>query len=277
MVRIAGGLFMYNHTRRLPEIYGWVEQALALPDSLPAPVWPAIARLHRAYGMYMNNELAAAETEIRGVLAEGGDDSDPLKPPALVPHTYGGRGPATRSHGGRRATNARSGRLRPSAAAPTMTMTWPKPCGTDAPLPCSEVATDRAAANEYLQLARDLGNARALAGALLMSGMFDPDPRRGAELLAQARELTARTKDTWRHTVATLWLGVLADNAPSRDPQAAGPGRAGPDRPASGLVSSSTGELFSAIWRTSADTKPWPSSTGPALRPRCVRSSRPKP
>ena len=55
-------------------------------------------------------------------------------------------------------------------------------------LPCPvRGTTDRAAANEYLQLARDLGNARALAGALIMSGMFDPDPRRGEELLAQAR------------------------------------------------------------------------------------------
>ena len=98
IVRIAGGLFMYNHTRRLPEIYRWVEQALALPDSYRHRL-ARHARLHRAYGMYMNNELAAAEAEIRAVLAEGGDDSDPLKPLALCP-AYPGRAQRPRPHGG---------------------------------------------------------------------------------------------------------------------------------------------------------------------------------
>jgi hypothetical protein len=83
VVRIAGGLFMYNHTRRLPEIYGWVEQALAIPDTYRHRVARQV-RLHWAYAIYMNNDLAASEAEERSVLAEGGDDSDPLQPLALI-------------------------------------------------------------------------------------------------------------------------------------------------------------------------------------------------
>ena len=82
VVRIAGGLFMYNHTRRLPEIYQWVEQALALPDSHGHRL-ARHARLHRAYGMFMNAQGAVSEAEIRAVLAEGADDFDPLRPLGL--------------------------------------------------------------------------------------------------------------------------------------------------------------------------------------------------
>ena len=48
-----------------------------------------------------------------------------------------------------------------------------------------------------------------------MSGMSESDPRRGEELLAQARELTAQAKDTYRHLVATMFVELLADD---RDP-----------------------------------------------------------
>jgi hypothetical protein len=170
------------------------------------------ARLHRAYGMYMNNELAAAEAEIRGVLAEGGEESDPLRPPALC-HILTG---AVVQQPGRMEEGKQLNREGEDCArrrGPDYDYDLAEALWNRCSFALFGGTTDRAAANEYLQLARDLGNARALAGALLMSGMFDPDPRRGAELLAQARELTARTKDTWRHTVATLWLGVLADNA----------------------------------------------------------------
>jgi hypothetical protein len=165
--------------------------------------------------MYMNNELAAAEDEARGVLAAGGDDPDPLKPAALC-HILG---PAVTQQLGRMEEGVQLGRdgedcarRRGSASDYDLGEALWNRCA----IALFEGTTDRAAANEYLELARDLGNARALAGALLMSGMFEPDPRRGAELLAQARELTARSKDTWRHLLATLWLGLLADT-----PQAA--------------------------------------------------------
>ena len=74
---------MYNHTRRLPEIYQWLDQALALPDSYRHRL-ARQARLHQAYGMFMNAQgPPASEAEIRAVLAEGADDSDPLGPLGL--------------------------------------------------------------------------------------------------------------------------------------------------------------------------------------------------
>ena len=84
--------------------------------------------------------------------------------------------------------------------ARSMTTTWPRVLWNRCNMALFRGAPDRAAASEYLELARDLGNARALAGALIQSGVSDPDPRRGVELLAQARELTARTRDTYRRT-----------------------------------------------------------------------------
>jgi predicted ATPase len=208
VVRIAGGLFMYNHTRRLPEIYGWVEHALATPDAYRHRM-ARHARLHRAYANYMNLELAPAEAEIRAVLAERGDDSDPLKPLALfvLSTVMAGLGRGEEADQlGREAEDCARRR------------------GQDYDYDLAEVlwnrctfalfrgTCDRAAATEYLELARALGNARALAGALIMSGMSDPDPKRAEELLAQARELTARTKDTFRHALATLWVGFVADD-----------------------------------------------------------------
>ena len=135
MVRIAGGLFMYNHTRRLPEIYRWVEQALALPDSHRHRL-ARHARLHRAYAMYMNNELAAAEAEIRAVLAEGGRRRRSAQ--TAGPRACLRRWPCTtRPRGGSRATDREKQKTAPVGAARTMTTIWPKPCGTDARSPCS--------------------------------------------------------------------------------------------------------------------------------------------
>jgi hypothetical protein len=129
MTRIAGGLFMYNHTRRLPEIYGWVEQALAIPGAYQHRM-ARHARLHRAYGMQINNELVASENEIRAVLGEDGGDSDPLKPLALFVLT------ASIGNQGRQEEALQLMRDAEDCArsrGPTTTMTWPKLCGTDAP------------------------------------------------------------------------------------------------------------------------------------------------
>ena len=45
-VRIVGGLYPYNDTRHLPEIYGWLRQALDLPDA-PDHALGRHALLHR--------------------------------------------------------------------------------------------------------------------------------------------------------------------------------------------------------------------------------------
>ena len=68
---------------------------------------------------------------------------------------------------------------------------------------------DYALASELLSFARRLGNARAIAGGLIQVGIAEPDPVRGAALLAEARDLAARTRDNFRNGLATGWLGAL--------------------------------------------------------------------
>jgi hypothetical protein len=157
----------------------------------------------------MNNEHAAAEAEIRAVLAEDGSDSDPLKPLALFLLTavMAGRGSTEEGEQLVREAEDCARRRGSDYDYDRAEGLWNR-CATA----LFRGDPDRAGANEYLELARDLGNARALAGALLMSGMADPDPKRGGEMLAQARELTARTRETWRHLIATIWLGLLVDD-----------------------------------------------------------------
>src|SRR5262249_34346035 len=80
-MRIAAGLFMYNQRRRLHEIYGWVDEALALPGA-PEHRLRHHAALHRAYGKYIRGAPAVAEREIRDVLSVL-DDGDRLRPMAV--------------------------------------------------------------------------------------------------------------------------------------------------------------------------------------------------
>jgi predicted ATPase len=208
MARIAGGLFMYNHTRRLPEIIRWVEQALALPNSYRCRMARHV-RLHRAYTLYINRELAAADAEIRGVLAEGGDDSDPLKPLALVLLTpvTGYLGPRDEAERLVREAEDCARRRGPDFEYDLAEALWNRCFGA-----LFRGTTDRAAANEYLELARKLGNAHTLAGALIASGLSDPDPKRGMELLAQARDVAAGAKDPDRYVGATWFFAVLSDD-----------------------------------------------------------------
>jgi hypothetical protein len=70
-------------------------------------------------------------------------------------------------------------------------------------------ASDFACAGRFLEMARNFGNPRATAGALLMCGIRNPDIARGLELLAEARELATQSRDSYRYAVATGWLGVL--------------------------------------------------------------------
>ncbi len=64
-------------------------------------------------------------------------------------------------------------------------------------------------ARQYHDFAQQIGHARAVAGGLLQRGFSDPDPERAMELLAEARELSARTRDSFRHGLATAWLGPI--------------------------------------------------------------------
>jgi predicted ATPase/class 3 adenylate cyclase len=82
-VRIAAGLFMYNHTQRLTEVFGWVERSLGLPDALDHPQARAV-RLHQAYGYTMSGDLDAAVRLAEAVLATSPGDGDALKPLALT-------------------------------------------------------------------------------------------------------------------------------------------------------------------------------------------------
>ena len=161
VVRIAGGLFMYNHTRRLPEIYQWVEQALALPDSHGHRL-ARHARLHRAYGMFMNAQGAVSEAEIRAVLAEGADDFDPLRPLGLCVLTQAlynlGRFQETAELAREAENCARRG-------GPDYDYDLAEALFNRCAVALFQDAPDREAADEYLELARALGNARAL-GAL---------------------------------------------------------------------------------------------------------------
>jgi hypothetical protein len=70
-------------------------------------------------------------------------------------------------------------------------------------------APDHPLALRLLALARELGNARAIAGGLIQAGAADPDPSHGALLLLEAQELTSRTRDSYRNGLSRMWLGAL--------------------------------------------------------------------
>jgi hypothetical protein len=68
-------------------------------------------------------------------------------------------------------------------------------------------------ARTLLALARKLGNHRALASGLLMAGVTEPDLDIAAELLAEARDVTARSRDGYRHALATAWLRIVTSTS----------------------------------------------------------------
>jgi predicted ATPase len=206
-LRISGGLFIYNQTRRLPEIYRWLDQALALPD---AEEHRRIrqARLHHAYGTIMAAELRQAGLELRSLLA-GGDDFDPLRPLALALLAQTDHNQTVRLCSESLESARRGG---PDYDYDRVEALWTL-CIDD----MSRGRLDPKIAHALLDLGRDLGNARAVAGGLLMSAMAEDDLSRTVALLQEARELTARSRDTFRHAGATAWLAFL--NA-GDDPQA---------------------------------------------------------
>jgi predicted ATPase len=212
-IRITGGLFMYNHTRRLPEIYAWLEQALDVPGAAEVGL-VRHARLHWAYGVYMDGRLEEADRMVRAVITSRGEGVDPLEPLALVVQSgvAGNSNRVDESVELATAAVARALAMGPAHEYDRAEALWNL---------CTIAnvfgAPDGGLAAELLGLARRLGNARAIAGGLIQRGVAETDAARALELLAQARDLTSRTRDTYRYAVATLWFGILdASRSPHR-------------------------------------------------------------
>jgi hypothetical protein len=205
VVCIVGGLFMYNHTRRLPEIFAWLEQVLALPG-VERQRLARHARLHQGYAYLMQNRLVASEAELRAVLDSGEDLTDPLVPLGLTLLS---------------SAVGNQGRVAEMEELSTRALVAADERGSDYDYDRSEAtwqlccaalfagAPDIERSLEYLAFARRIGFARAVSGGLIHRGCSDPDPERGMESLAEARELTARTRDSFRYGIATVWLGAL--------------------------------------------------------------------
>jgi predicted ATPase/class 3 adenylate cyclase len=211
-VQISGGLFMYNHTRRLPEIYRWLDQALALPDADQHRMIRH-ARLHHAYGNFMASEFRQAELETRSVL-DAGDDIDTLRPLALFQLAATGDANDPDEFVRLSRESYEAARLGGSDYDYDRTEALWNLC-IDA---MNQGRPDPVLAHELLDLGRDLGNARALAGGLMTSAVAEDDLPRAIELLDEARDVTARSRDTFRYAAATAWLGFLTAGD---DPQAA--------------------------------------------------------
>jgi hypothetical protein len=203
-VRITAGLFMYNQTRKLQEIYRWVDDASALPAASEHRLWRA-ALLHGAYATYMRGELAAAEREIEAVL-DVLDKDDPLRPTALT-WLAGVVANSGRLHEARalaEALLAEAERLGPAFEYDRAEALW-----SLCTLALVTGSLDHPLALRLLTVARELGNPRAIAGGLIQVGVADPDPVRGVSSLVEARDLTAQTGDSYRNGLARMWLGAL--------------------------------------------------------------------
>jgi predicted ATPase len=203
-MRIAAGLFMYNLTRRLQNIFGWVDDALPLPGA-SAHRLQRQARLHRAYGMFMRGELAAAERETEAVL-DGLDRDDALRPTALaqLARVLGNSGRLLECRALAEENVAEAERMGPAFDYDHAEGIW---------ILCSIAlltgSPDHPRALRLLTLAHELGNVTAIAGGLIQAGAADPDPSHGALLLIDARDLTARSRDSYRNGLARMWLGAL--------------------------------------------------------------------
>jgi predicted ATPase/class 3 adenylate cyclase len=213
-IRITAGLFMYNHMRRLPEIFHWLEQSLSLPNA-DAHRLARHVRLHSAYAHTMGGLLEEAEREARSVLDASTDPQDSLGPLALVllSAAVGNQGRLAEWERLASAARKRATELGATHDYDRAEAIWNL---------CAAAlfggSPDLALSREYLTLAKHLRNSRTLAGGLIQSGFADPDPDRGAAALAEARELTARTRDSYRYGLATALLGIVRSDT---DPAAA--------------------------------------------------------
>jgi predicted ATPase len=203
-VRIAAGLFMYNHTRRLPEIYRWAEEAMSLPDALDHPRARAV-QLHIAHGYLMRGELDAAIHQADAVLDPTLRD-DGLEPLALT--TKGSAMVMAGQAGGESvhaAALSRALELGPAYDYDRGEIYWNIWAQA-----LWAGRRDSETAAELLALAKQTGNARALGAGLIATGLCDPDPTRGEASLVEALHVTGgRSGDTFRHGAATAWLGVV--------------------------------------------------------------------
>jgi hypothetical protein len=204
-IRIVGGLSMYNHTRRLPELFAGITQAFALPGADTQRL-ARHARLHQGYAYLMQNRLAASEDELRAVLNTGEDQTDPLAPfgLTLLSSAVGNQGRVAEMEELSTRALVAAVERGPDYDYDRSEATWQLCCAA-----LYAGAPDVQRSRDYLEFARQTGHARALAGGLIHRGCSDPDPERGMEFLAEARELTARTRDSFRYGIATVWLGAL--------------------------------------------------------------------
>jgi hypothetical protein len=167
--------------------------------------------------MYMRAELEAAEQEIRAVL-DVLDRDDPLRPTALtwLAGVIGSAGRQVELRAVAESLLADTQRLGPAFDYDRAEALW-----TLCTFALVSGSPDRALAQRLLTLARDLGNARAVAGGLIQVGLADPDPVRGVASLVEARELTAETRDSLRNGLARMFLGALQSEVDPRDGLAA--------------------------------------------------------
>jgi predicted ATPase/class 3 adenylate cyclase len=207
-LRIAAGLFMYNQTRRLQALYDWVDRALALPGIINHRLRHA-ALLHRAYGHLMRGQAAAAKDDLACVLDAVGDDAAlGLLARCWLTVALHNTGNIAGSSALAKDVLTRTEHLDDAFDYDRAEALWnwcSLAMGTSAP--------DRPRAMELLALARRLGNPRAIAGGLIMAAVADPDPVRGAALLVEARDVTARSLDNYRNVLAGGILGAFESEA----------------------------------------------------------------
>ncbi len=204
-IRIVGGLFMYNHSRRLPEVWGWLHRALDLPGGAERPLGRH-ALLHRSAASWMTDDVADAEASARKVLGNSDGGQDPLLPLAL----YLLSSPCW-------ALGRLDEGLRHNRRALELARAWGPDFNYDAGLAMWNASTlsvalgspDPQMARQLLDLGRRTGHSRTYAQGLMQVGITEPDTARAISLLADARDLTARSRDTYAHLNATAWLTVV--------------------------------------------------------------------
>jgi hypothetical protein len=203
-IRITGGLLMYNHIRRLPEIYDWLAQALALPGAYLHRLGHA-ARLHRENATSMAGDLHGAEVEARAILQEI-DEADPLRPFTLcrLASDVGTMERIEEAEGYSLEALECARRLGPQSDYDQAEATW-----NLCIMAMWRGAPDRARAEQLVELARQLDNPKNLTRGLMMVGGAHPDPAQGADLYAQARDLAAQIGDSFLEATATAGHSVL--------------------------------------------------------------------
>jgi predicted ATPase/class 3 adenylate cyclase len=200
-LRLSGGLHMYNHMRRLPEIYRWVRNTLDLPGA-GNHGYVRYALAHHAYALWMSGDVASAESLNRDLIASAPNDDDPLLPMALAMLGLAIWMLGHLEEGERLCRQAlelsydRGPRFSYDAAEAIWNLS----------VQVSSPGARRDLANELLALGQRTGHPRILAGGLILVGDSEDDAGRAIQLLAEARDLTARTGDTWRHLLAGLFL-----------------------------------------------------------------------